>query len=252
MISTLRSACAPHLYLLLTSAAIGLGCRDQSLAKSAPMATAPIGTPLQPVEVSPAQRVALAQKPAIPSSTAPSELDATGDEDEPAAHPAKPRHDERPARKRAAPPDTSPRSAVEIAVRRGESMGHYARWAKLPMRALYARTSVEWGETLDVGQRLSLKLTADEKARLEAGRATLPSQAPIDAKPIDATPIDPTPINLNVASTTLRVRPGDSGWRIARRRGVSVRVLEALNPGRDLSRLQVGDEVKVPVRDGES
>ena len=121
MISTLRSACALHLYLLLTSAAIGLGlgCRDQGLAKSAPaaVATAPMGTPLQPVEVSPAQRVALAQKPAIPSSTAPSEVDATGDEDEPAARPAKPRHDEGPTRKRAAPPDTSPRSAVEIAVR---------------------------------------------------------------------------------------------------------------------------------------
>ena len=251
MISTLRSACALHLYLLLTSAAIGLGlgCRDQGLAKSVPaaMATAPMGTPLQLVEVSPAQRVALAQKPAIPSSTAPSEIDATRDEDEPAAPPAKPRHDERPTRKRAAPPDTSPRAPVEIAVRRGESMGHYARWAKLPMRALYARTSVAWGETLEVGQRLSLKLTADEKARLEAGRATLPSQAPIDARPIAPTPIDP-----NVASTTLRARPGDSGWRIARRRGVSMRVLEALNPGRDLSRLQVGDEVKVPVRDGES
>lgn len=174
----------------------------------------------------------------------------TTDDDEPAASPAP-----KAPRKRAEPPDSSPRSPVEVVVRRGESMGLFARWAKLPMKALYARTDLEWGETLDVGRRLSLQLTENEKARLQAGRATLPT--PVDPEPapvaartvVKAAPAEP---EVPRATTTLRVRRGDSGWRIARRRGTSVRVLELLNPGRDLSRLQIGDEVRVPAAGGES
>ena len=42
------------------------------------------------------------------------------------------------------------------------------------------------------------------------------------------------------------VQPGDNNWDIARAHGISPRELNALNGGRDLSRLKPGDRIRVP------
>src|SRR4051812_26025295 len=75
------------------------------------------------------------------------------------------------ARRRAAEPDNGPRTAVEVVVKRGESMGLYGRWAKIAMKDLYGRAGLSWGETLSAGRALSIPMTEKEKARFEAARA---------------------------------------------------------------------------------
>ena len=127
---------------------------------------------------------------------------------------------------------------VEIAVKRGESMGLYGRWAKVAMKDLYRRANLAWGTKLAVGRALRIELTAKERAAFEAGRAAF-------AKAREGA-------FANAATQEYVVRRGDSGWRIARRRGVPLDVLERLNPSADLKRLQVGDKLKIPAKDGES
>lgn len=44
---------------------------------------------------------------------------------------------------------------------------------------------------------------------------------------------------------THTVAPGDTGWRIARQAGITLEELQSLNPGRNLDRLDPGDQVRV-------
>jgi hypothetical protein len=117
-------------------------------------------------------------------------------------------------------------------------MGLYGRWAKLAMRDLYSRTDLEWGATLTVGRTLSFRLTPSERARFDRGRAAFHRSR--------------ESAHAQTGVERYKVRRGESSWHIARRRGVPLWLLEKMNPGRDLSRLSAGDEIRLPSRGGES
>lgn len=119
-----------------------------------------------------------------------------------------------------------------IEVRAGESMGLYARWAKLDMHSLYARTSLRWNERLRVARKLPLRLSADEKARFETAREAYHKER--------------ESVHLAGGSRDHTVRAGDNPWRIARRLAVPLGAIEQLNPGKDWRRLKIGDIIKVP------
>ncbi|MCS7311760.1 MAG: LysM peptidoglycan-binding domain-containing protein [Acidobacteria bacterium] len=55
------------------------------------------------------------------------------------------------------------------------------------------------------------------------------------------------PLASRTSTTTYRVRPGDTLYRIAQRLGVSVEVLRRMNPGVSPHRLSVGQVLRVPV-----
>src|SRR5262249_41192680 len=95
----------------------------------------------------------------------------------------------------------------------------------------------------EVGRKLRLELSTREREGLERGRAAFRAAR---EKTL-----------ARAGSRERAVRRGESSWSIARRLGVPLWMLERLNPGRDLSRLQVGDRIKVPAapqraRDGDS
>lgn len=133
--------------------------------------------------------------------------------------------------------DESPRSNALVSVARGESMGLYGRWAKVPMRELYQRASLRWNEPLAVGRKLTIELSQHEKTRFDEARAAFQQER--------------QGAYARTAAVEYVVRQGDSSWRIARRLGVPLHVLERMNEGRDLSRLQVGDKIQVPSKGGE-
>jgi LysM repeat protein len=137
-----------------------------------------------------------------------------------------------PGTPRARPASEGPRSPIEIEVRRGESMGLYGRWAGIPMRDLYERVGLRWNERLQVGRKLSLPLSETEKSRFESRRAEF-------AKKREAA-------FSSGSARDYTVRRGDNPWRIARRLRVPLWLLEKLNPGRQLSRLKIGEKIKVP------
>jgi hypothetical protein len=156
------------------------------------------------------------------------------DEDEPADLAP----DRAPPRASREPRDTAPRERFDIQIRRGESMGLYGRWAKLAMRDLYSRTDLAWGGTLTVGRTLSFRFTPTERARFDEGRTSFHRSR--------------ESAHAQTGVERYKVRRGESSWHIARRRGVPLWLLEKMNPGRDLSRLSAGDEIRLPSRGGES
>jgi hypothetical protein len=132
------------------------------------------------------------------------------------------------------PRPAEPRSPLEIEVRRGESMGLYGRWARIAMHDLYARTGIRWNERLQVGRKLRIFVTDAERGSFEARRAAFHKKREAAWQ--------------SAGQRAYVVRRGDNPWRIARRLGVPLWVLERLNAGRDLSRLTIGEKIQVPAR----
>jgi LysM repeat protein len=163
-----------------------------------------------------------------------------------------------------------------IRVQAGETLEHYAAWSGQSVRAIAQRNGLQPEASLTVGQELKLPIpdsniaqfyrNRSERRPASAQASAPPSRAPLPAavgRADVAAPAAPAaqakrdtrapksePALANKAGTaTYTVQPGDSGWKIAvKKLGVTLPELEALNPGVDLGRLDVGDVIRVPAK----
>ena len=128
---------------------------------------------------------------------------------------------------------------VRIQVQDGESLAQLASIAGLTAEEIAEASGITVTSPLRVGQELVLPTTADRAEAIEDDRAQALSgrlerylgrhggEADVE---------------------TYTVRTGDTVWGIARQQhGMPTWVLRAYNPGVDLDRLQIGQELSVPV-----
>jgi len=143
-----------------------------------------------------------------------------------------------------------------VVIRRGETLGHLAKWADLSFSDIQERNPGMEPDRLLVGQRLVLPLTDDGfsdfvLARLSSRKkpATPPSRAaPARSSrpaPIAAV-IKPRPSPPREAFFAHIVRSGETGSRIARINGVSLGAIRNANPKENLDRLRPGDILRIP------
>ena len=64
----------------------------------------------------------------------------------------------------------------------------------------------------------------------------------------DGVAAEASPTPLNIPTTTYRIKPGENLTQIARRYGLTVEELAALNGLENPNRIEVGQEIKVPRR----
>lgn len=125
--------------------------------------------------------------------------------------------------------------------RRGETLGHYAKWAQREREAIALRNELpdDAERQLPVGTPITISLSAEDLDRFEQQQRLWHDsyQTAFYTR------------NTVVELMRYEVRSGDSLWKIARMGDATVPVwlLEKLNPGRDLSVLQVGMRIQVPV-----
>lgn len=115
--------------------------------------------------------------------------------------------------------EAQPRSAVHV-VQRGEALSQIARRHGVSQRELIALNGLESAHRIRAGQRLRLPGGADEGAVVASARGA--------------------------ASTTYRVRSGDTLASIARRHGVSQSQIAAANGLSDRNRLSLGQTLRIP------
>ena len=132
-------------------------------------------------------------------------------------------------------------SDVVFYSRRGETLRHYAEWATIDQGAVALRNELpnDGERPLPVGTPVTISLNAEDLDRFEQRQRMWHEgyQTAFYTR------------NTVVELLRYEVRSGDSLWKIARMGEATVPVwlLEKLNPGRDLSVLQVGMRIQVPV-----
>ncbi len=127
--------------------------------------------------------------------------------------------------------------APRFALRRGESLAHFARWSGVPVEDVAEASGLELAGIYPVGTEIfvpgaDVAVIERERVLHEGKRLTdyLASRGGA------------------IATEELRVRTGDSAWAIARDQvGVPVWVIEAYNPTVDLEALRPGQALEVPV-----
>lgn len=129
-------------------------------------------------------------------------------------------------------------NATTYALRRGETLAHFARWSDRSVEDVAASSSLDLDGVYAVGTEVALVLTPAERSTLE-GRRDAHHQA--RARSYLA--------SRNASRTEFySVRTGDSAWTIASDGlGMPVWLLESLNPSVDLDRLRPGQELLVPI-----
>jgi hypothetical protein len=124
------------------------------------------------------------------------------------------------------------------ALRRGETLAHFARWAELPVEDIAETSELPLDGAYAVGTEIALSLTPELRAQVETRR---------DAH--HRTRAERYLASRGATETEFySVKTGDSAWTIANdRHGMPVWLLESLNPSADLERLRPGDALLVPV-----
>lgn len=110
-----------------------------------------------------------------------------------------------------------------------------------------AQHQVQAGETLSlIASRngLSVSTILEKNPQLNPDRLQIGDVIIIPAQMRDLEA--PSASSATPAAGTYTVRNGDNFWTIARRHGISVEQLSALNGGIDGERLQIGDVIRVP------
>ena len=171
------------------------------------------------------------------------------------------------------PPDSlAPRI---ITVKRGETLGHYARWSSLDVEEIVAANLDLDPDLVKVGQRITLPLddiawVTFVLARTGGGRldraaaAARAQQSAVDArglKPLGARPVPAvirgagrTGVAVAPLASRADARPGrmhvvasgDIASRIARKYRLSLADLREANPDRNLDRIMPGEELRIP------
>jgi hypothetical protein len=133
--------------------------------------------------------------------------------------------------------EEEPPAAATFALRRGETLAHFARWSEVPVEAIAAASGLDLAGDYPVGTQIRVPSADPSRvaelreqhhhARVEAYLASRGGA---------------------VTSDFYAVRTGDTAWSIARdTQAIPVWVLEAYNPSVDLDRLRPGQELMVPV-----
>jgi membrane-bound lytic murein transglycosylase D len=135
------------------------------------------------------------------------------------------------------PSDYTVASDGTIVVQTNETLGHYADWLGLRTSRLRRINGMSYGEPVVVHQRLRLDFSNRqpedfERVRIEYHRAI--QEAFFAEWQIDGTIVH-------------RVGPGDSLWRLSRRRfDVPIWLLRQYNPDVDLDALSTGTKLTIP------
>ena len=128
---------------------------------------------------------------------------------------------------------------IDVRVRPGESLDHFARWVGTTVEQIAAINEMEVTAPLYPGMSLMLPLDDHLRPSLEAARNA-------DVELRLSRFIDRKGGLAGIAAH--QVRTGETGWDIARKEaGVPVWVLSAFNADKDLGRLSVGDTLYLPI-----
>jgi len=129
--------------------------------------------------------------------------------------------------------------AIDIRVRPGESLDHFARWAGVTVEDIASFNEMNVTDPLYPGMGLMLPMEESQRGALETARNA-------DVEQRLARFIDRKGGLAGIAAH--QVRTGETGWDIARDvAGVPVWVLAAFNAEKDLGRLSVGETLYLPV-----
>ncbi|MBN2800529.1 MAG: LysM peptidoglycan-binding domain-containing protein [Deltaproteobacteria bacterium] len=125
------------------------------------------------------------------------------------------------------------------ALRRGETLAHFARWAEEPIERVAERSGLDLEGRYPVGTEVLLTGSAEALASVERAReqhAEGRLRRYLSSR------------GGEVGTATYTVRTGDTAWSIAKQeQGVPVWVLESYNPDTALDRLRPGQVLEVPV-----
>ena len=179
--------------------------------------------------------------------------------------------------------DEGSKARRQIAVRNGETIGHYARWSGLSTRQIKATNPDMNPDRIRIGQRLELSLDDDEwvhfllarAQKSKASKGTLMAQAASKVSEVPTAqavaPVKPAKLPAVIGASAaagqpkveaaesaapkaapqeLRVhlvKPGEIAGRIARKYGVTVRQLTRANPDKNLDRIRPGQALRIPV-----
>lgn len=141
-------------------------------------------------------------------------------------------------------PEQAPALGATYALRRGETLEHFARWSGLPVEVLAQLSGLSLeAAALPVGTPVQVPLEADGLARLEVAR---------EAHHLERSWGWLSSRGGAVGTEAHEVRDGETAWTIAKTHGdVPVWVVEAYNPEIDLDALEPGRALLIPlVADG--
>ena len=129
--------------------------------------------------------------------------------------------------------------APTFALRRGETLAHFARWAELPVEVIAEHSQLDLAGTYPVGTEVSVPLEEPDIAVLVSAR---------DAHHIERAEGYLRGRGGAVRSDFVTVSTGDTAWGIAHGRlDIPVWLLETYNPSADLDALRPGQELMYPV-----
>ncbi len=135
--------------------------------------------------------------------------------------------------------DMDPQFQVDIRVRAGETLDHFARWADSTIEELARINEIPVQQQLVPGQALILPIDESELDGVEQKRVA-------DAEAKLARYIATRGGLAGIAAH--EVRTGETGWHIAKREAkVPLWVLSAFNTKVDLDALRAGDTIYLPV-----
>ncbi len=124
------------------------------------------------------------------------------------------------------------------ALRRGESLAHFARWAELPVEVIADESGLGLAEPLAVGTEIRVPADHARRSRIETGR---------DAHHVRRAEGYLESRGGAVGTDFYVVRTGDTAWDIAKQHGdLPVWILETFNPSLDLEDLRPGQAVMYP------
>ena len=157
-----------------------------------------------------------------------------------------------------------PTGGLVVTVAKGESLGHFASWAGLPLKAVIAANPGINPNVIVPGQKIAVPVPerklADfyKKHRKYSGNGAPADIAPIRepqavaSAPAPPTRVEPAPVKAKKAPKRLvqhRVARGETAWVIANRRyKIGLNALRTANPEKDLTRLRVGDVLRIPTK----
>lgn len=128
---------------------------------------------------------------------------------------------------------------ARFALRRGETLHHFARWSGFPVEDIAEQSELELDGDYPVGTELLIAAEGEALAEIEQRREshwTRRVEGYLASR------------GGAVSSEFYKVRTGDSAWTIARKQyGMPVWMLDAYNPSVDLDHLRPGQELMVPV-----
>ena len=150
------------------------------------------------------------------------------------------------AAKKAPKAEVAARRGLVVSVAKGESLRLYARWSGVGSKSIIRANPGIDPSRLRIGQKVHVPMPDQRISafyRLRRKHNGLRTPAALTERPARRAPTRDAKRFIRH-----RVKKGESAWKIAvKRYNISVGDLRRANPGKDLSALQVGDVLKVPL-----